>query len=455
MAGLLSACAPQPVRLVATNHQTCIAPFTEALKQRQYTPYFEVKGAPFLRVNRDLAARFDSAATQAERLHWLQWANLLASEALQLEVPACMAPVLASIAGDTPSWAALKTATTIPDEYRTGLRAIGLYPLTRLAFLAGVEGELNHMARQQADFSPAAAEWRYFKANFVRESFTASAHFSALFSARALVGEGLPADVAAWSSLFSRWAPVFAVADSPAAVAGANMPGRLGRTDNGLLEFNTGQPLMYVYPSLGRFEGAPVLQLNYQIWFAERPAKGPLDVLAGTLDGIHWRVHLAADGRPIAYDAMHTCGCWYQLYPAKGYQSVPNEDFWQEPHFVGGELALGEGPVVYLSENDHALLGVGNGPVNGTFVQLGVAPVQWAGVGIYSRFSEAVRQYWAVFDARGVVPESGRSEALFFWPMGVPATGSHRAPGHHAVAFTGRRHFDDPTLLDELIRPKP
>jgi hypothetical protein len=61
----------------------------------------------------------------------------------------------------------------------------------------------------------------------------------------------------------------------------------------------------------------------------------------------------------------------------------------------------------------------------------------------------------SLFDAAGIVPGSKRAERWLLWPMGVPAAGAMRQWGHHAVAFIGRRHFDDPDLLNKLFEPAP
>jgi len=37
--------------------------------------------------------------------------------------------------------------------------------------------------------------------------------------------------------------------------------------------------------------------------------------------------------------------------------------------------------------------------------------------------------------------------------MGVPSAGAMRQWGTHAVAFLGKRHFDEPRLLEKLLRP--
>ena len=48
----------------------------------------------------------------------------------------------------------------------------------------------------------------------------------------------------------------------------------------------------------------------------------------------------------------------------------------------------------------------------------------------------------------GMVAGSERGERWFFWPMGIASAGQMRQWGHHATAFVGRRHFDDPLLFD-------
>jgi hypothetical protein len=52
------------------------------------------------------------------------------------------------------------------------------------------------------------------------------------------------------------------------------------------------------------------------------------------------------------------------------------------------------------------------------------------------------------------VPGSERGERWLFWPMGVPEPGAMRQWGRHATAFVGRRHFDDPWLLERYFMLK-
>jgi hypothetical protein len=50
-----------------------------------------------------------------------------------------------------------------------------------------------------------------------------------------------------------------------------------------------------------------------------------------------------------------------------------------------------------------------------------------------------------------IVPGTERLERYIFWPMGIASAGAMRQWGNHATAFVGRRHFDDPFLLDRAF----
>jgi hypothetical protein len=50
-----------------------------------------------------------------------------------------------------------------------------------------------------------------------------------------------------------------------------------------------------------------------------------------------------------------------------------------------------------------------------------------------------------------IVPGTERAERYILWPMGIASAGAMRQWGNHATAFVGRRHFDDPFLLDRAF----
>ncbi len=56
-----------------------------------------------------------------------------------------------------------------------------------------------------------------------------------------------------------------------------------------------------------------------------------------------------------------------------------------------------------------------------------------------------------MFGPDGIVAGTQRAERWVLWPMGIPQPGAMRQWGHHATAFIGRRHFDDPYLLERYF----
>jgi hypothetical protein len=59
----------------------------------------------------------------------------------------------------------------------------------------------------------------------------------------------------------------------------------------------------------------------------------------------------------------------------------------------------------------------------------------------------------SLFGPDGLVAGSARAERWLLWPGGVPSSGAMRQWGQHATAFVGRRHFDDPWLIDTGFLP--
>ncbi|MCS7102014.1 MAG: hypothetical protein NZL99_09990, partial [Burkholderiaceae bacterium] len=59
----------------------------------------------------------------------------------------------------------------------------------------------------------------------------------------------------------------------------------------------------------------------------------------------------------------------------------------------------------------------------------------------------------SAFGPDGLIAGSQRLERFFFWPMGIASAGAMRQWGRHATAFVGRRHFDDPLLIERYFAP--
>jgi hypothetical protein len=194
-----------------------------------------------------------------------------------------------------------------------------------------------------------------------------------------------------------------------------------------------------------RYREHVLVQLVYTIWFAERPASGPFDLLAGRLDGVMWRVTLAPDGEPVLYDSIHACGCFHMFFPTPRARARPAPDSLDEWAFVPQSLPRAvedERPVVSIASGTHYLERV-RFERAASLVRYAFRPYEEL-----RSLPRAGGVHASAFAPDGIVPGTERAERFFFWPMGIASAGAMRQWGRHATAFVGRRHFDDAHLLE-------
>lgn len=393
-----------------------------------------VAGFPGLRVDRWSVATRTSMPFEA----WLARAAALDRQAREIEManlPRAAFPVGAAadaaaagarseacreawperLAGDAPARAALQARATVPDRYDLSLRLLGLYPLVRWPFFAGVNA-------WQKEHEQAIARW------------------------------------AASPPALQRFVP---------ADAGAPLVFEIEQHDGGLAPFDrfgvpqwregdavprvdTAHPVVYRRESQTLYGGHVLRQDVFTLWFPERPPAGRFDLLGGALDGVIVRLTYGDDGAVLMLDTIHACGCYHLFFPAAGTalrDGAPRDEEWA---FVPGTLPAlrpGERLVVRIASATHYVTGIArdDGPRAGIPYtlrdeqQLRSLPLPaLAGGGRRS-----------LYGADGLVRGSERAERFLFWPMGIASAGAMRQWGHHATAFVGRRHFDDPNLLDK------
>ena len=80
---------------------------------------------------------------------------------------------------------------------------------------------------------------------------------------------------------------------------------------------------------------------------------------------------------------------------------------------------------------------------------------QWADYDHLRSLPTHNKQRKSLFQTNGIIPGTERGERWILWPMGIPGPGEMRQWGHHAIAFLGRRHFDDADLLDRAFIDSP
>jgi hypothetical protein len=342
---------------------------------------------------------------------------------------------------------------SVPDDYVTAYRVLGLYPLTRIPFFKGVRQHEDRMRTQFASAAPPlpdgnrlrlAPRWRPPPEQVTPEQLRA------MVQPRADDPLGLPAPTPEQlETLFSHFAPVFDIAvdsddDLPGALA---WPGARTSPSPGTPIVDTRQPVVYRQVAYTRHADASLLQLVYTIWFGARTAMTqPIDLLAGRIDGLVWRVTLSPDGVPWVYDSMHPCGCYHQFFPRNWIQARPAPDpngEWAFSPVGAPALQTGQRMALRVASATHYLTGL-------DVLQRDPAlPYDWRSYDSLRSLPAADGTRRSVFNAHGFIPGTDRLESWLFWPMGIAQAGSMRQWGRHATAFVGKRHFDDAYLLDE------
>ncbi len=430
-----------------------------------------VPGYPYLRADRFTEAWLPAAsdpqsiaAGKLDRMAALD-AQARGFESANLSVPSNEADALVRcqselVASARPAAVRAASAASVPDAYVDAQRVLGLYPVTLIPFAWGVA------SWQQANRDLFATPFpelpvRGERIRYVPATMKPGATVAGWVSPATATALRMPVVTPerTWQLLVQH-APVLVV-DT---VNGADRVGTLtwrASVQGAIVAVNTNDPAAYVRVAWTEFNGVAAMQLVYTFWFPARPAAHRLDLVAGHLDAVVWRVTLDAAGRPLVYDSIHACGCFQMFFPTERVRERPapreGEGPLDESLFVPQVLyspAADERVMIFLGAHDHNIERVGidtTTPAPGVPYRLldenvlRVLPVPaTAGGGTRS-----------IYGPDGLVPGSERAERYLFWPMGVPSAGQMRQWGHHATAFVGRRHFDDPRLFDRYFTLAP
>ena len=428
--------------------------------------YARVPGFPYLRADR-MAAALRASAAQSDaglRAFFERLLELdLESRRYEIEnLPAEALPAMYAASGraaalrrarecgrmlrdadlaSEESRARLLERASVPDDYSSARRVLGLYALTRIPFAYGVrrweEGTLAAFAAPPHD------------ANRVRYAPPAARAIARDTVAGLLARAGF--DPLGQPTLSERELMLIAAAYAPS--FDIEIGGDYDRF--GELRWRRGartpvveaaQAAVYVQPAYTRYAERVLLQLVYTIWFPERPASGVLDLLAGRLDGLVWRVTLAPDGEPLLYDSIHPCGCFHQFFPTPRARPRPAPDTLQEWAFAPQSMPRveeGERPVLSIASGTHYIERVA--------LTRGIDSLARYALHPYDELRSLQRMDGgrrSAFGPDGLIAGSERAERFLFWPMGIVSPGAMRQWGRHATAFVGRRHFDDPDLLE-------
>ncbi len=347
-----------------------------------------------------------------------------------------------------PRRAALLDAAVVPDDYSTFMRAAGLYSLTRIPFTAGVR-RYEEDVRSAFAREPATPPGGWVVRFAPPDPLSLDRDVVASMLAR---GADDPLGIAEpqrhdLQRLFAAYAPSFEVEIT----ADHDRFGAL-RLRRGMAtpEVDASFAAVYAHAAWTRYRGRALLQLVYTIWFPERPAAGALDILAGRLDGVTWRVTLGPEGEPLVYDSIHPCGCYHLFFPTPRAEPLPAPSGEPEWAFLPQrlpDLGPGERPLVRIAARTHF--------VERVSVVRGADSLVRYELRDYDELrsiADMAGGRRSLFRPDGLVAGTARAERFLFWPMGIDSAGAMRQWGRHATAFVGRRHFDDADLIERRFR---
>lgn len=440
-----------------------------------------IAGFPYLRVNRVLAALAPRASADWNAMHALAdrmtGLDLAARRAEIANLPEAQLRALPGLVLDArrgeaaartrecarllreidfakPGASALALQrATVPEDYSTAQRILGLHVFSRFAYAAGARREEAETLaaferRRRGDAAPGRVRIRFAPPASTRLGYSGVSNMLA-GAARNPLGIPEPPEQDL-ELLLSAHAPSFELE-----VAGdADRFGRLqwlGEARSPTVDAT--YPTVYARAAHTVYRGRVLLQLVYTIWFAERAPQASGDSFAGRLDGVMWRVTLAEDGEPVLYDSIHPCGCSHLFFPTRRARPVPPPDDLQEWAFAPAVLPR-------VQPGERALLRI----ASGTHFLEGVELV--SGLDSLARYELASDEDLrslpypgggrrSAFGPDGLVPGTERAARHRHWPTGITAAGSMRQWGRHATARVGRRHFDDADLLERRFILEP
>lgn len=337
--------------------------------------------------------------------------------------------------------------TQVADSYSTTQRFFGIYPLLSRLAQSSIEEYRESMTTKVAQ-GPArnfANSTNYQpSSNGLKQSPPANTIASWLINSATQHPLGIPKlKPEQTQHLFRKFAPELVIEKK----SQHDQIGALQFTqDSNQLTIVRDQPTLYTFTSYTRWNNQILLQLNYSFWFSQRPPQESWDIYAGNLDGIIWRVTLNDNGTPLLYDSIHQCGCYHKLFLPEGTE--------HQLDFVEGDKPLAfslpyqaaniDRLQLKIEASTHYLIAVTKttGNTASNTYQLKDYSDQLALM--------ASNQRESAFGASGIIEQSARLERWLLWPLGVPSAGAMRQSGLHAIAFVGKRHFDDAYLLDEF-----
>lgn len=417
---------------------------------------FRPAGQPYFLIDR-LHAHFDVAAlSSAAFSEWRSgviehsWQTLAAHQQRTLGEPmASSRGCLIQLAQATTQldWAEYATAARDHTLYQDWQRWVGLYPLASPVVSLRIR---TAQADWRSDYGgPFAEDGRIYQPVF--SAITADQEDITDWFAAATADNplGLPRlNREELANLHARHAPELKMLQA----SEADQLGQVVARD-GEPQFSDEAPTAYLDHGFVYYDGGYRLQLSYTFWFRERPKPRALDLYGGPWNGITWRVTLDESGQPLVYDAIHNCGCYHHVWKPDNHL-VRTDIGREEPLFL--PLDWEGRPRLTLLPGTHFIrrvVAADRAPEEAIISRADYGLAPYRDLLVLADESNPAVPPVSLFDADGLVAGSQRLERFVLWPFGVQSPGAMRRNGTHAIAFVGKRYFDDPLLFEQLLEP--
>ncbi|WP_221073948.1 hypothetical protein [Agarivorans aestuarii] len=393
----------------------------------------------------DLIAYMSDAAETGLLLEWQnlnsqqmgEWKQRYPEYSTDTSIESCVAKAKQQYLAQTEQSAELLSSLLPDDDYSDTAKFFGIYPLSSKVFASAVKKEQQSLTEhwQQASFKAHSGFNQDQAILYTPKSF--KHHLATPLSLNRL---GQLSNELQGRHLLDKFAPQWLIENAHQ----DNLPGKpiwLGEQ----LQVVTDTAISFSLISYGRYKQQTTIQLNYILWFKQRPELSAVDWVAGQHDAVIFRIHLTPQLDILAYDSIHLCGCWYTLMLPNGQPYQALQDSAQEPvlmHRVDAQTKMR----ISISADTHQIVGLAPAEENTELKTIEYQSLAWQQLNLLAKADLTQ----SVFDRQGYVHGSQRLERWFFWPMGVKQPGSLRRFGDHAISFVGERYFDQAYLLEDL-----
>lgn len=426
-----------------------------------------IESYPYLRANRFIASFQEDVEDDSAFLTWIDRMQQLDQRARQSEIANLSAEAVAKLSHtddrqdlyrlvahcgnllktidfeENSDRQNLRNRVVVPDEYLSSRRVVGLYPITRLFVSRGVQKWHRKVRKNFSTLSP--TNWQTVRYLPVGEREPLAAATVVQRAKRDALGipvySGSDHEI-----LFQTHAPVWEVQCH-------SEDDRIGRPHwilRGEVRVDLAHPETFAHLNFTRFGNAMLTQLNYVVWFPSRPKRNAMDPYGGLLDGLTYRVTLDVSGEPVLYETVHNCGCYYKAYPTDRLQRRESIDYAEEPLILEAPQRGGASTrvVVAMESGSHFVRHV---YLNDKTSEPGDTFYTLTDYAVLKSLLQPNGERQSLFNRYGLVAGTERLERFFLWPTGVHSPGAMRQWGRHAVAFVGKRHFDDPFHLEKMF----